>query len=63
MKQKTKKQKKKYTAERKLLKDNATNVTKLTLKNTCYFSKIIDTKLEFPKLKKLIYENGRIDES
>ena len=55
--------KKKYTAERKLLKDNATNVTKLTLKNTCYFSKIIDTKLEFPKLKKLIYVNGVIEES
>ena len=55
--------KKKYTAERKLLKDNAANITKLTLKNTCEFSKILDTKLEFPKLKKLIYENGRIDES
>ena len=55
--------KKKYTAERKLLKDNAANVTKLTLKNTGDFSKILDTKLEFPKLKKLIYENGRIEES
>ena len=33
------------------------------MKNTCYFSKILDTKLEFPKLKKLIFENRRIEES
>ena len=33
------------------------------MKNTGDFSKILDTKLEFPKLKKLIYENGKIEES
>ena len=55
--------KKKYAAERKLLKDNAANITKLTLKNTCDFTKIIDTSIDYPKLKQLIYENGRVQES
>jgi len=52
--------KKKYTEEKKFLKDNVATVTKLTLKNTGDFDNYIERKFEFPKLKKFIFENGRL---
>ena len=54
--------KKKYAAEKKFLKDNIATVTKITLKNTGDFGNFIERKFEFQKLKKFIFENGRLYE-
>ena len=54
--------KKKYQAQKKYIIDNAPNATKFFLKNSGDFSKMIDRKLVFQKLKKFHFENGKIRE-
>ena len=53
---------KKAKEEAKFLNDNAPNLTKLVSKNVGDFSKVIDKKLKFPKLKTFSFENGKINE-
>ena len=54
--------KKKIQSEKKNIIDNAPNATKFTLKNIGDYSKMVDTKLIFPKLKKFRFDNGKIRE-
>ena len=58
----TEETKKKIEAQIKYIKENAPNSTKLTLKNTGDYSKMIERNLIFPKLTKFHFENGKIRE-
>ena len=55
--------KKKIQSEKKIISENAANITKLIVKNMGDFSKVIERNLKFPKLKKFSYENGKVRES
>ena len=46
-----------------MISANAPNISKLVLKNAGDYSKIIEKNINFPKLKKFYFENGKIKES
>ena len=55
--------KKRIKDEQKMISANAPNISKLVLKNAGDYSKIIEKNINFPKLKKFYFENGKIKES
>lgn len=54
--------KKKFKEEKKSLKENAPNLTKLTWKNAGDLNKVIDKTMKYPKLKNFSFENGKIND-